>query len=164
MKRSAEAAGLGPRVSQEPASTSGTGPFIVYFPSRFEPNGDTACQWQAYAHKDRRNQYVLVAETVGGLQGSGGGPRGPPCRCRRRRRLAVARAPLAASPPLLLQKQQVDFVGSTSNPEYSSALPCRCAAASSQPLGTRCLHRRRRRRPPAAKVRRRPLPRLVAVS
>ncbi|PRW60044.1 DNA-directed RNA polymerase I subunit RPA49 [Chlorella sorokiniana] len=63
-KRKAEAAGLPARIEQQPASTSGTGPFVVYFPSRFEPNsGDTACEWQAYAHSERRNQYQLVART-----------------------------------------------------------------------------------------------------
>lgn len=68
-KRKAEEAGLPARIEQQPASTSGTGPFVVYFPSRFEPNsGDTACEWQAYAHSERRNQYELVARTVSPLR------------------------------------------------------------------------------------------------
>ncbi|KAI7844622.1 hypothetical protein COHA_001712 [Chlorella ohadii] len=63
-KRKAEEPGLPARIEQQPASTSGAGPFVVYFPSRFEPNsGDTACEWHAYAHSERRNQYQLVART-----------------------------------------------------------------------------------------------------
>lgn len=46
-----------------------------------------ACEWQTYAHSERKNQYMVVAKT----------------------------------------KSKVDFVGSTSHPEYSSALPCRYA-------------------------------------
>lgn len=86
-KRKAEEAGLPARIEQQPASTSGAGPFVVYFPSRFEPNsGDTACEWQAYAHSERRNQYQLVARTVSqSRRGLGEAPR-PWCPCRRRRR------------------------------------------------------------------------------
>lgn len=77
-KRKAEEAGLG-SIEQQAASTSGTGPFVVYFPSRFEPNsGDTACEWHAYAHGERRNQYQLVARTVSRLRsGRGAAPRPP---------------------------------------------------------------------------------------
>ncbi len=87
-KRKAEEAGLPARIEQQPASTSGAGPFVVYFPSRFEPNsGDTACEWHAYAHSERRNQYQLVARTVSqSRRGLGEAPR-PWCPCRRRRRL-----------------------------------------------------------------------------
>ena len=63
-KRKAEEAGLPPTIRQEPARTEGTGPFVVYFPSRFEPQGDAACEWQAYAQGQRKNQYVVVAKTV----------------------------------------------------------------------------------------------------
>jgi len=73
-KRTAEEAGLPARIRQEPASTNGTGPFVVYFPSRFEPNADVACEWQAYSHGQRRNQYVVVARTV-----SDGRSDGPGC-------------------------------------------------------------------------------------
>lgn len=67
MKRKAAEAGLPSSLAQEPAGTSGTGPFVVYFPSGYEPNAgdDAACEWAAYAHKDRRNQFQLVAKTVG---------------------------------------------------------------------------------------------------
>ena len=43
---------------------------------------------------------------------------------------AAAHHSLLVLPPVLhrLQKSKVDFVGSTSHPEYSSALPCRCQA------------------------------------
>ncbi|EFN53299.1 hypothetical protein CHLNCDRAFT_136963 [Chlorella variabilis] len=84
-RKAAEA--LPASIAQEPASTSGTGPFVVYFPSRFDPKGGVACEWQTYAHSERKNQYMVVAKT----------------------------------------KSKVDFVGSTSHPEYSSALPCRYA-------------------------------------
>lgn len=61
-KRKADEAGLPHTVRQEPAPVAGTGPFVVYFPSRFEPEGDVACEWQAYAHQ-RKNQYTVVART-----------------------------------------------------------------------------------------------------
>jgi hypothetical protein len=65
-KRKAGEAGLPATIRQEPASTSGSGPFVVYFPSAFEPNGSIPCEWQTYAHSERKNQYVVVAKTVGG--------------------------------------------------------------------------------------------------
>ena len=65
-KRKAGDAGLPATIRQEPASTSGSGPFVVYFPSSFEPNGSIPCEWQTYAHSERKNQYVVVAKTVGG--------------------------------------------------------------------------------------------------
>lgn len=124
-KRKADEAGLPHTVRQEPAPVAGTGPFVVYFPSRFEPEGDVACEWQAYAHQ-RKNQYTVVARTVS-------------CGARNARAaLQVGQlrpgtlhlplpppppAHLLASPPL--QKNQVDFVGSTSSAEYSTQLPCR---------------------------------------
>lgn len=63
-RKAAEA--LPASIAQEPASTSGTGPFVVYFPSRFDPKGGVACEWQTYAHSERKNQYMVVAKTVGG--------------------------------------------------------------------------------------------------
>lgn len=65
-KRKADDAlgGLPARLAQEPASTTGTGPFMVYFPSRFDPSGDIACEWESYAHTARKNQYVVVGKTV----------------------------------------------------------------------------------------------------
>jgi DNA-directed RNA polymerase I subunit RPA49 len=62
-KRKADDA-LQSSLEQQPAKSSGTGPFAVYFPSRFDPNGDIACEWQAYSHSQRRNQLLLVAKTV----------------------------------------------------------------------------------------------------
>jgi hypothetical protein len=54
-------------IDQQAASTSGTGPFVVYFPSGFDPNaGDGRVGWQAYAHQQRKRQYELVARTVRG--------------------------------------------------------------------------------------------------
>ncbi|KAL4421053.1 hypothetical protein ABPG77_007528, partial [Micractinium sp. CCAP 211/92] len=61
-KRKADEAGLPHAIRQEPAPSGGTGPFVVYFPSRFEPDGDVACEWQAYAHQ-RKNQFTVVART-----------------------------------------------------------------------------------------------------
>ena len=79
-KRKAAEAGLPDRLSQQPAPAKGTGPFLVYFPSRFQPNGDIACEWQAYAHRERRNQYVVVGQTVStGRTSPGAGPRHHRC-------------------------------------------------------------------------------------
>lgn len=77
-------------IDQQAASTSGTGPFVVYFPSGFDPNaGDGRVEWQVYAHQQRKRQYELVART----------------------------------------DHNVDFVGSTLAPDYSSAPACRQALA-----------------------------------
>lgn len=116
-KASEALGGLPSTLVQEPAKASGVGPFVVHFPSRFDPTGDVACEWDAYAHSERRNQYVVVARTVRTARCA---PRG----ARRTPPVSVTRT--SASPPTSLpQKSEVDFVGSTSNPEYSSALPCR---------------------------------------
>ena len=65
-KRTAGDAALEGTLKQEPASTSGSGPFVVYFPSAFQPNGSIPCEWQSYAHSERKSQYVVVAKTVSG--------------------------------------------------------------------------------------------------
>lgn len=99
-KRKADEAGLPDRLSQQPAPSKGTGPFLVYFPSRFQPNGDIACEWQAYAHRERRNQYVVVGQTVSGssMRWRAGGQRhcsaaegAPPAAAARRRSPPLAR-------------------------------------------------------------------------
>ena len=78
-KRKADEAGIDmPDIEQQPCSTSGTGPFAVYFPSGFDPNGEDAeVAWSAYEHAQRRNHFSLVACTVGlpwtSLQGAQGG-------------------------------------------------------------------------------------------
>lgn len=64
-KRKAEEAGLPAQIDQHPCSASGTGPFTVYFPSGFNPNGeDAACEWAAYEHSKGKNHFSLVARTV----------------------------------------------------------------------------------------------------
>ncbi len=124
-KRKADEAGLPHAIRQEPAPSGGTGPFVVYFPSRFEPDGDVACEWQAYAHQ-RKNQFTVVARTVSeGSVNSGAAGQASRSPVRSAAAAATARH-LPASPLLSLQKNQVDFVGSTSSAEYSTQLPCRC--------------------------------------
>ncbi len=55
-------------LDQVPSTSGGTGPFAVYFPSGFNPNGDTAqCSWASYEHAKGRNHYTLVARTVSWL-------------------------------------------------------------------------------------------------
>jgi hypothetical protein len=54
---------------------------------------------------------------------------------------ALNLTPLAAA---VLQERQIDFVGSTSSAEYSSALPCRCAPMcrrrAAAAAATACMH------------------------
>ena len=97
-------------------AADGDAPFAVYFPSGFDPIA-APCTWHTHAHATRKNQYAVVVETV---------------RRRRRRMLRdasrVARCSKAHTPPprlAPLQTHSVDFMGTTANAEYSSALPCR---------------------------------------
>ena len=146
MKRKAEAPAAPPArdreppppasLSQVPAGTSGTGPFVVYFPSRWEPEEGPACEWAAYGHRQRRGAFEVVAATVRGRGAGAGAGLGalPPLATRRRSQPPLAAAARLLTPPRSLapplapcsrQEGQVDFVGTTANPEYSGALPCR---------------------------------------
>lgn len=128
MKRSAAEAGLGGSIKQAPAGTSGQGPWVVHFPSGFNPEGDVACEWESYAHSERRNQHVLVARGVSGAESAhgAGASKAPPAACRcRQPPLATQPACLPAPLVRLQASDDVDFVGSTSSADYSSALPCR---------------------------------------
>jgi hypothetical protein len=160
-KASEALGGLPSTLVQEPAGTSGTGPFTVHFPSRFDPTGDVACEWDAYAHSERRNQYVVVARTVSILMLA---LRCTPQPNRLRRHSQAHRRHFGNLLLPLLQKSEVDFVGSTSNPEYSSALPCRQGlslqrrCAPLRAAGSRFCRCRRFAACPAAKVRRRSPP------
>ena len=143
-KAEEEARRLPDTIVQEPASTSGgTGPFVVYFPSRFDPQGSEPCEWQAYESKERKQQYVVVAKTV--RRGSWEVLVAWSCLWKRGWGCMHATAvpppplpPLTAAchpphPPACLQQRKVDFVGSTSSADYGSALPCRCVPLVRRP-------------------------------
>ena len=143
---------------------------MVYFPSRFEPNsGGTACEWQAYAHGERRNQYELVARTVSG------------CRCAAARMHAAATAAAAAAcrrlpPPAAAPRPRSCRLRSFTRRRTRSTLwaaqpaqttVARCPAGGPGSLHCCCpCHRcccRASSMQTAAKVRRRPSPHWSAV-
>ena len=63
-KRKATAAAAMPD-SIEMQETEGSAPFAVYFPSGFNPEKAAAeCDWEAFTHEKKNNQYAVVAKTV----------------------------------------------------------------------------------------------------
>ena len=115
--------GLPGAIDMAPASDGGA-PFAVYFPSGFNPNAQGAeCAWETHAHSQRKNQYAVVAKTVRNDHWDNS-------RCHASQEAvfcALRRCRHCVPPPLPppLQEHTVDFVGSSANAEYSSALPCR---------------------------------------
>lgn len=62
-KRKAEHAAAVPD-SIEMKPKDGNAPFVVYFPSGFNPERAAAeCAWDTYAHDKKKNQYAVVAKT-----------------------------------------------------------------------------------------------------
>lgn len=141
MKRKAADAGLPERLACEPVQGQGAGPFAVYFPAGTDPNAGGGLRWEAQASVQQRNTYVLTAKSVSRAQQAQccsqrllretirphrarGGARRPPSR---RDALCLLSLP-TLTPASTLHSQADDVVnyhGSSSNPEYAGALPCK---------------------------------------
>jgi hypothetical protein len=112
----------------------GEGPFGVYFPSGFDPNS-TKCTWETFQHDERRNQYAIVGKTVRSgcnsaiyynrnayIMHATASSRGSVASAAWRRRPPRHRSTLL---PAVLQDHSVDFLATSTNAEYSGAIPCR---------------------------------------
>lgn len=126
-RKQAEADGPA-EIDQLACSSSGRGPFAVYFPSGYDPNAEGAAPaWTAYEHTRGHNHYTLVAETVRLVAQQ------RRMHCRMRGHVGLQAPPvnsacLTSSPhrPGPQGDGKVDFVGSTSSAEYTAPAACRC--------------------------------------